>query len=519
MTPATSLRPRQLARAAGMVMVLFVVSRLTGLTRELIIGARFGTSAELDAYLAAFRLPDIIFQLLAGGALASAFLPTFSGCLVEGDQEGADRLASSIINLLLILLTILAVLTALLAPLLVRHIIAPGFTPEQQALTVMLMRGLLISTIVFGVSGVVMAMLNARQHFLMPALAPATYNLAIIAGAWFLAPQWGARGLVLGVVIGAAGHLAVQLPQVARARVWRWRPVLGLRDVGVREVARLMGPRVLGLAAVQINFLINTILASNLPAGSLAALNYAWLLMLLPQGIIAQAIATAAFPTFSVLSNRGEIDELRSLLSSTLRAIIFLALPAAVGLLVLRAPLVRLLLQRGEFDAHSTRLVAYALALFALGLVAHSVVEIMSRAFYALHDTRTPVTIAIVAMAANVVLSLMLVGPLRHGGLALANSIATTGEMMALLWLMRERLKGLDGKRLGMSVMRVGSACALMAMVLLGWLRGMGGASALVVAGGGMVLGATTFLGAAFLLQAEELQQVPALFRRVEPST
>lgn len=519
MTPATYLRPRQLARAASMVMALFVVSRLSGLARELIIGARFGTGAELDAYLAAFRLPDIIFQLVAGGALASAFLPTLSGYLEREDREGADRLASSIINLLLIFLTLLAALAALSAPLLVRHIIAPGFTPEQQALTAMLMRGMLLSTIIFGVSGVVMAMLNARQHFLLPALAPAVYNLAIIAGAWFLAPQWGARGLVMGVVVGAAGHLAVQLPQVARARVWRWRPVLGLSDAGVREVARLMGPRVLGLAAVHINFLINTILASNLASGSLAALNYAWLLMLLPQGIIAQAIATATFPTFSALSNRGEMGELRSLLSSTLRAITFLSLPAATGLLVLGTPLIRLLLQRGEFDTRSTQLVAYALTFLALGLVAHSVVEIVSRAFYALHDTRTPVTVAIAAMAANVVLSLLLVGPLRHGGLALANSIATIGEMIALLWLMRGRLKGLDGRRLGLSLLRTGIACGLMAMVLLGWLRGMDGANVLLVAGGGILLGGVTFLGTAFLLQAEELQNIPALIRRTEPST
>jgi len=507
-----------MARAAGTVMILFVASRLAGLAREIVIGARFGTGAELDAYLAAFRLPDLLFQLLAGGALASAFLPTFSGYLAHDDRAGADHLASAVINLLLLTLAALAGLAALLAPFLVRTVIAPGFSPEQQALTAGLMRGMLLSTIAFGVSGVVMAMLNAHQHFLLPALAPVIYNLAIIAGAWFLAPRWGVRGLVMGVVAGAAGHLLVQTPELAR-RGWRWSPVLGWREAGVREVGRLMAPRVVGLAAVQLNFLVNTILASGLAPGSLAALNYAWLLMLLPQGIVAQAIATAAFPTFATQAARGQRAELRATLSSTLRSIAFLAIPASVGLIVLREPLIRLLLQRGAFDERSTAAVAYALTFYALGLVAHSVVEVVARAFYALHDTRTPVVVGLVAMLGNVLLSLLLIGPLSFGGLALANTLATTGEMVALLRLAHRRLGGLEGPRLRATAFRSLLASGAMALALGGWVRQMGGGSAWIVGGGGLALGALVYGGVAFVVGAEELGEATRLVRRRGPAS
>ena len=288
----------RIARAAGLVMVLFVASRALGLVREIVIGAHFGASAELDAYLAAFRLPDLLFTLVAGGALASAFIPTFSERLALGDRASAWDLAAKVANLLLLALTGLAMLAALLARPLVEHIIAPGFTPEQQALAASLMRWMLISTVIFGISGLVMGILNAFQHFLLPALAPVFYNLSIIVAAVTLAPQLGVRALVIGVVVGAVLHLLVQAPGLIHFGA-RWSPATSLADPGVREVMKLMAPRVLGLAVVQINFMINVFLASGLVTGSISALNYAWLIMLLPQGIFAQAIATAAFPTFA----------------------------------------------------------------------------------------------------------------------------------------------------------------------------------------------------------------------------
>ena len=220
---------RQIVRAAALVMALFVVSRFLGLAREVIIGHQFGTSPDLDAYLAAFRLPDILFQLVAGGALGSAFIPTFAGLLAQERRRQAWRLASSVINLVMLILTAVSFLAGVLAQPLVRYIIAPGFTPAQQALTVDLMRLMLLTPLIFGASGVVMGILNSCQHFLLPALAPALYNLAIIGGAVGLAPSRGVEGLAVGVVAGALLHLLVQIPGLARQGGF-YAPILGLND-------------------------------------------------------------------------------------------------------------------------------------------------------------------------------------------------------------------------------------------------------------------------------------------------
>jgi len=503
---------RRILRAATLVMALFFLSRVAGLAREMIISARFGTSADLDAYLAAFRVPDLLFQLIAGGALGSAFIPVFAGCVARRDLTGAWRVFSAVTNLVLLLLTAVTIATAAAAPWLVSTILAPGFSPAQQALTADLMRWMLISTVIFGVSGIIMGVLNSFNHFLLPALAPVLYNLSIIAGAWFLAPTLGVHGLVIGVVVGAALHLDVQLFGLWR-RGARYYVTLGLADRKVHEVARLMGPRVLGLAAVQLNFWVNTILASALPAGSLSALNYAWLLMLLPQGIVAQGVATAAFPTFAALEAQGRRTELRQIISGTLRAVLFLAIPAAAGLFVWRVPLIRLLLERGEFTASSTALTAAALMYYALGLVGHSVVEIVARAFYALHDTRTPVIIGVAAMAGNVLLSLWLRGPLGHAGLALANTVATSVEMVLLVWLLSRRLHGLEWPRLWATVIKGGVAAGVMAAALAWAAREWASQPVLLVAPLGLAAGGLLYLAVAFVLRMPEVRTLARLGR------
>ncbi len=508
----------QIARAAGLVMALFVVSRVLGLVREMVIGQQFGTSGDLDAYLAAFRLPDILFQIVAGGGLASAFIPTFAGYLARDDEQGSWRLASNIINLVLIVTAALAALAAILAPWLMRAVIAPGFDPERQVLSARLMRLMLATPLIFGVSGVVMGTLNARQHFLLPALAPILYNLGIISGATLLAPRLGVQGLAWGVVAGSLGHLLVQIPGLVRHGM-QYRLTLDVRDSGVREVIRLMIPRMLGLAAVQFSFLVNTILASGLVAGSLAALNYAWLLMLLPQGAFAQAIATAAFPTFSAQAARGQRAEMRSALAATLRAVLYVTLPAAVGLIVLRRPLVQLLFQRGAFSATSTHMVAGALALYALGLPAHSVVEIVVRAFYAMHDTKTPVAIGVAAMGLHIGLSLAFLTGFSaldwppHYGLALSNSLATTGEMIVLLGLIRRRLAGLEGRRMVASLARMAVSAAVMgaySAVLAWWLAG---SSAWLSGGLSILVGLGLYGGISLLLGTPEPHAVWRMVR------
>jgi putative peptidoglycan lipid II flippase len=508
----------QIVRAAGLVMILFIVSRALGLLREMVISHQFGTGGDLDAYLAAFRLPDILFQIVAGGALASAFIPTFAGYLAQEDETGAWRLASAIINLVLLVTASLAALAALLAPWLVSMIIAPGFAPARQVLTTNLMRTMLITPVVFGISGVLMGILNARQHFVLPALAPILYNLGIIGGAMVLAPTEGVGGLALGVVGGALGHLLVQLPGLVRHGM-RYTPTLGLGNLGVHEVGRLMLPRMLGLAAVQLNFLVNTILASGLAPGSLAALNYAWLLMLLPQGVFAQAVATAAFPTFSEQAARGRQAEMRSTLAATLRAVLYLSVPAAAGLLVLRIPLVQLLFERGAFTETSTLMVAQALALYAMGLPAHCLVEIVVRAFYALHDTKTPVAVSVAGMGLNIILSLAFLAMfearnwLPHGGLALSNSLATAVETAVLLALIRRRLGGLEGNRMAASLARIGLSTAIMAGVAgaVAWL--LAGTSPWLAGGLALALGAAEYGALSLALGAPEPWAVWSIVR------
>ena len=528
-----ALDSRGIASAASLVMLLFILSRGTGLLREMIIGARFGTAADLDAYLAAFRIPDLLFQLVAGGALGSAFIPTFAAAWTEGSQQQAWLLFSRVLNLLTLFLVTLCGLAMLFAEPLVAGLIAPGFSVEQQRLTASLIRWMLASTVVFGASGLIMGSLNAVQHFLLPAVAPVLYNCAIIAGAWLLAPVLGIHGLVVGVAGGAVLHLLVQLPALLRQNV-RYRFSFRIGDAQVREVARLMGPRVLGLLFVQLNFLVNTILASGLPDGSLSALNYAWLLMLLPQGIFAQAVATVAFPTFSAQVAAGDRAQLMATLSGLLRLILFLSIPAAFLLYVLDEQLIELLFQRGRFDAASTQAVAYALRFYALGLVAHAVVEIVVRVFYALHDTATPVVAGVATMALNILLSLALIGRLSFGGLALANSIATALEMLVLLVLLARKVRapnqeagqattvqGLPVRQLLTSGGRSLLASAVMAgAILLGLELLPGGGitfgipAGWVAAVAGAGLGVLIYALAGYLLGSAEIRQLAALARR-----
>lgn len=513
-----TLSGRRLAGAALIVMIFFVLSRVMGLAREVVIGAHFGTSPELDAYLAAFRLPDLLFQLVAGGALGSAFIPTFAARWAQGATDEAWLLFSRVLTLMTLLLVLIAALVMASAGPLVQWVIAPGFTSEQQALTAQLMRWMLLSTVVFGASGLIMGALNATQHFLLPAAAPVFYNLAIILGAWLLTPYFGILGLVIGVVAGAVAHLLIQLPGLWQARA-RFTPTLTLQDAGVREVMRLMGPRVLGLFFVQMHFLVNTILASGLSSGSLSALNYAWLLMLLPQGVFAQSIATAIFPTFAAQAATGQVVALRQTFSHLLRTILFLTIPAAVALYLLRVPLVTLLFQRREFTAESTALVGDALQFYAIGLVAHAVVEITVRAFYAMHNTWTPVVVGIGAMLLNIGLSFWWVQPLGHGGLALANSSATTLEMLCLLWLLRRHIGELNYPQLMGAIGRHFVAAGVMAVAIGGWLQWHTLASApswarLVSTLVALLIAAGVYLVTAFLLRSEELRPLLAIVRK-----
>ncbi len=514
---------RQIARAAGIIMAAMVVSQLFGLLAKILTANAFGTEAESEAFFAANRFSEILFNLVAGGALASAFVPTFTGLLAAENRASAWRLASAIANLVTLVLAGLALLAALFAPQVVRYLLAPGWnatSPEKELLAAALLRIQLPSAVIFGLSGLVMGILNAHQSFLFPALTPAMYQLGWIFGLVALAPSMGVFGLAWGVVIGAALHLGLQLPALWRLAGRRYLPTLGLDYPPLREVMRLMGPRLLSVAVTQLNFLLNTYLASFQPEGSLSGISLAFPLMIMPQAAIAQSIATAALPTFSAQAARGRLDELRSALGATLRGLLLLAVPASLGLMLLRVPLVRLIYERGQFDARSTELVAWALLWYAAGLVGHSVLEVVTRAFFALKDTRTPTIVTTLAMALNLALSIFFsnlfqsIGWMPHGGLALANSLATFLEVGTLLALLRRKTGGLDGRRSLVALVQAGIAALGMALTLGAWLWLSGGLSAAWQALGGVALGGAVYILLLFVLKVPELYLVLAFLLR-----
>ena len=310
---------------------------------------------------------------------------------------------------------------------------------------------MLPSAVIFGLSGLVMGILNSHQVFFVPALTPAMYRLGMIFGVLFLTPTMGIYGLAWGVVIGACLHLILQIPSLLRLK-GIYFPTFGLKIPDVRQVGMLMLPRVFGVAVVQLNFWVNTHLASQMTEGSVTGITWGLTMMLMPQAIIAQSVAMAALPTLSAQFARNKMDDLRYLPGGEPEGILLLAIPASIGLILLREPIVALMLQYGKFTEASTQLISWALLWYSVGLVGHCVVEILARAFYAMHDTKTPVLMGAVAMGLNVGLSLLFsawfarLGWMPHGGLALANSLATGLEAACLLFLMRRQLGGLEGQ-------------------------------------------------------------------------
>jgi len=512
---------RQIARAAGTVMFALIISQLFGLARNIILAASFPAATALDPYLAANRVAETLFLLVAGGALGSAFIPTFTGLLVRDERGSAWRLASGVGNLVTLALSLLAALAAVFAPQIVRYVLAPGFAgqPELFTTTVELLRIQLISAVIFGVSGLVMGILNAHQVFLVPALAPSMYSIGIIIGALVFAPVLGVRGLAWGVVLGASLHLLVQIPSLLRLRGEYFR-TLGWANPDVREVIRLMLPRLLGVAVVQINFWVNIRLASRMPPGSVTALSYAFALMLMAQTVIAQSVATAAMPTFSAQFALNRLDEMRGSLAAALRGVLLLSVPASLGLILLREPLVSMLWQRGAFTARTAEMTAWALLWFAAGLVGHSMLEVLARAFYSMHDTKTPVLVGAGAMGLNILFSVAFslwfarIGWMPLGGLALANSLATALEAALLFALMSRRMGGIHGADIARGFAQAGVATLGMSLALIWWTQAAAGLAPLGLTLGGILIGGLVYASAALALKIPEIRLLANLARQ-----
>lgn len=504
----------RMTKAAGVVGAATLLSRIFGLVRDVVLAWLFGAGMAADAFFVAFRIPNLLRRLFAEGSLTISFIPVFTEYLYKHGREEAFKLARSSWWLLAIILAAVSVVGVLLAPLIVK-VIGYGFStfPEKYNLTVILTRIMFPYIFFIGLVALCMGILNALGHFAAPALAPVLLNLAIISAAILLSPRMEkpAVGLAIGVMIGGGLQLALQIPFMVR-NGFHLLVRSPLYHTAIRRIAALMAPAVPGAAVYQVNILVGTVLATLLPEGSVSFLYYADRLVQFPLGVFAISLATAVLPSLSKQAAIDDMEGLRSSFSYALKLVFFITIPAMTGLIVLREPIVRLLFQRGAFDPITTRLTAEALLYYALGLWAFSGVRIVVTAFYALQDTRTPLKIAIISILVNILLSILLMGPMRHGGLALATSIASGVNLVLLLWVVRKRLGGPIGARdiLG-SVLKSTVSAAVMGCVIVflaSWAtpKCTGSTWHLVVwVLGSVVVGSLLYGTCAFLLRSREL--------------
>jgi putative peptidoglycan lipid II flippase len=511
------------ARASVVMIAALIASRVLGWLRLSVIGATYGATPELDAFWAAFKIPDALFNLLVAGALSSAFIPVFAGYLAKEREKEAWHVASTVMNVLILTLVAISAGAWLLAPWLVPTVVAPGFArdPAQLDLAIELTRIMLLSPIFMGLSALVTGVLQSYRQFLAGAVAPLVYNGVQILFALFAAPFLGIHALAFGVVAGAAMMFLVQLPELTFRRT-KYEFSFDLGHTGVREVFLLAGPRTLSLGAVQLVFFVDTYLASSMPTGSLTALNYAFQLMLLPMGVFSIAISAAVFPTLSHYASLGQAVKMRDALQQAIRWILFLTLPTAIVMVVLRRPIVNLLFQYGAFGPEARELTQATFLFYALGLAGHALVQILARAYYASRDTTTPLALTLVSIAANIVMSVALAPTMGINGLALANSIATLAEAALLLALLAPRAR-LRLVGLGYATLKQVFAALLMGVAMYLFIRVTNIPLDLVVEPSKPVLflqtllatafGGLVYVATAYLLRINELQEVLAFLR------
>jgi putative peptidoglycan lipid II flippase len=530
-------RRASVARSAGIVSGAVMVSRVLGLVREMVFAYFFGASKSFanDAYVIAFRIPNMLRDLFAEGALSSAFVPVFSDYLVTKGEKEAFRLSNLTATALVLILGVLVVLGVIFAPEFV-SIIATGYRdhPEKFALTVKLTRIMMPFILLVALAAKAMGILNSRDRFGIPALSSSFFNIGSIIGgvvfAGFLAdptfshpfravvenPTIGIIGMAYGVLIGGFLQFAVQWPSLRKAG-FRYRPALSFTDPGVRRILRIMGPATIGAAAVQINVLVNSNFASRIPFdGPVSWLGYAFRLMQFPIGVFGVAIATATLPAISRSAALEESGEFRRTLAGSLRLAFLLTIPSAVGLSVLAHPIIALIYQRGDFRPYDTDHTAAVLAFYAIGLAGYAAIRILAPAFYALNDSRTPMMISLLSILINFVMNWALVGILKERGLALSTSVVALMNFALLYVIMRRKIGGIDGRRTAITVGKIALASAVMGVlcwvVSYGLGNAFGGGAAtslgarLAIVLGSVGAGAGVFYGCANMLGIPELE-------------
>jgi len=518
-------KPSGMARAAVAVMAATLLSRVLGQIRDIVIADHIGAGVQADAYTAAFKIPDLFMYLLAGGALASTFIPVFKEHLQLNKPKSAWQIFSIVATVTAVVAGLFVAIAEIWTPEFVR-LLNPGYDAATVAITVPLTRIVLPAQIFFMLGGLLMGTLNARGQFLLPALAPSIYNLGIIFGAAVLYPLgFGTAGLMWGALGGAfVGNFALQVLLVARTGGY-YRPSFAVLHPGAIKVWKMMLPILLGVSLPNVDQIINSYFASELVHGSQAALQYAVRLMLIPIGIFAQAMGIAILPTMAGQAAAGQRKEFRSTLSQALRTILFVTIPASALLCLLASPIIVLLLQHGEFTAHDTSVTATALRFYSVGIFAWSAQAILTRGFYALQDTRTPVISGTIMTGVFILMNWGVVHFTHWGvaGLALATSIAATLHMLVMYVFLRRRLRGLQDGLLLVSIVKTlcatAALCGAVWVVRAGVLTFLPSSEAakvaaltlLALAGGA---GLAAFLSAARLLRMPELTSTSRMLRR-----
>ena len=471
MTPS---RAPLLARSAGVTGIATLTSRILGLVRDQVLAALFGAGSDMDAFIVAFRIPNLVRDLFAEGAMSAAFVPTFTRRLTLDGKENAWRLGNNLINALVVVTGLLVVAGMVFAaPLVTAYARDFSSVPGKLDLTIMLTRVVLPFLTMVAVAAAVMGMLNSLHHYFIPALSPALFNVATIVGALALVPLMPAFGLpritaiAIAALAGGVLQVVVQWPSLRREG-FRYRPALDLKDPGLREVLILMGPGTIGLAATQVNLFVNTLLATGQGTGAVSWLSYAFRLMYLPIGLFGVSIATATLPAVSRYAAVDDRDGIRHTVAQAIAMMTVLNVPATFGLFVLAEPIVRLLFERGHFLPADTAATAAALRFYAVGLVGYATTRIASPVFYALRKSRVPVIVSVLTIAANIAINIALVRVMGFRGLALGTSIAMMANGGALLVLLRGQLDGLEETRLLTTLAKTVVASCVMAAASLG---------------------------------------------------
>jgi putative peptidoglycan lipid II flippase len=508
------------ARSSIIIAVFFGIDKVFAFARQLIVNNQFGLSYDLDVFNAANNIPDLLSALISGGALGVALIPVLAEYMEKRGRQDAWTLFTRILNLAFIVTGAIAILIAIFAPWLINNVISPGFPAEQRALAAELMRLDLIAILIFSLSGLAMAGLQANQHFILPAMAPILYNVGQIYGAARLAPSeafnigpisvsagagLGLHGLVYGVILGALLHLLIQVPGLLRYG-YRWRPILGLRSPGVGRVLRLLGPRVLTMGFIHIYFIARDNLGSQLGEGAVTAINLGWFIMQVPETLLGTAVAIALLPSIAEIFARGDEGEFRDTLNGTLKASLALTVPAAALLAVGLRPLVAAAF--GAFSPAEVDLVVLVTRIYLLGLSGHALLEIAVRSYYAQQNAVTPLYAAALNAGGFIVFAILFTARWGAAGVAGAATLSFTLEALLLLWLLRRDYAGLLAVR--GTLQRVLGATAAVSLGLWALMR-YAPFPVLYLALGGMVLGLLVMIP--FILP--ELKLFAALGRKI----